>query len=34
MTRSSEKEKTTRSKCLESYESQDYSRKVTAKVFF
>ena len=34
MTKSSEKEKITRSKTLESYRTQDYSRKVTAKVLF
>ena len=34
MTKSSEKEKITRSKTLESYSSQNYPRKVTAKVLF
>ena len=34
MTKSSEKEKTTRSKSLESSQSEDYSRKVSGKVFF
>ena len=34
MTKSSEKEKTTCSKRLESDRSQNYSRKVPAKVFF
>ena len=34
MTKSSEKEKITRSEALESYRSEDCSRKVPAKVFF
>ena len=34
MTKSSEKDTITRSKGLESYRSQDYSRKVPANVFF
>ena len=34
MTNSSEKEKTTRSKSIVSYISQDYSRKVTGKGLF
>ena len=34
MTKSSEKEKTTRSKRLEYFRSEDDSRKVRAKVFF